>query len=305
MESKNILKVLHSNYDLNIQNIEFLRDGGSCSYAVYGMRGKYFLRIIRPPFLETARQSAEIHMYLLGNKFSVIPIIFTKEGTPYVRTEDQGAEYYFFLYEYIDGGEPDSEDTEKVGELIGKLHRLMKSYKGELQMRDKHFFIDRYVEILRKVNCRNAEGFLEYGDELWESVKDPPRGYCHGDLYTGNIHKSGFAMYVVDFDTSCNGFPVYDAVLFCNDTNYFEFDCGGYERARVKLDSFLKGYLKHYKLSAKEISAFYDLIAVYHFQLQATIMEMYVYDCVDTEFFDAQYDWLVRWKKQCGKMSKL
>jgi len=47
----------------------------------------------------------------------------------------------------------------------------------------------------------------------------------------------------------------------------------------------------------------YDMIAVYHFQFQATIMEIYGYDCVDSDFFDNQYDWLTKWKKQCKTMS--
>ncbi len=46
------------------------------------------------------------------------------------------------------------------------------------------------------------------------------------------------------------------------------------------------------------------MIAVYHFQLQATIMEIYGYVCVDVSYFDKQYDWLMKWEKQCNAMSK-
>ena len=49
----------------------------------------------------------------------------------------------------------------------------------------------------------------------------------------------------------------------------------------------------------------YDMIAVYHFQLQATIMEIYGYDCVGADYFDKQYDWLIKWKEQCKAMDKL
>ena len=31
----------------------------------------------------------------------------------------------------------------------------------------------------------------------------------------------------------------------------------------------------------------HDMIAVYHFQLQATMMEIYGYDCVDAGYFDS------------------
>lgn len=55
-------------------------------------------------------------------------------------------------------------------------------------------------------------------------------------------------------------------------------------------------------LSKEEISAFYNLIAVYHFQLQATIMVIYGYDCVETDYFDKQYDCLMKWEEQCSKI---
>jgi len=61
--------------------------------------------------------------------------------------------------------------------------------------------------------------------------------------------------------------------------------------------------LKYFSLAKEEIDVLYDMIAVYHFQFQATIMEIYGYDCVDSDFFDNQYDWLTKWKKQCKTMS--
>lgn len=306
MDKRNILRLLNCNYDVNIQSIELFREGGNFSYVVYGDNRKYFLKVIRPPFLETALQSVDIQMYLFHNRFSIIPIILSKAGSPYIRVEEQNRECVFILYEYIDGDEPTAEDTEEVGALIGKLHQVMKGYTGQILLRDKHFFIDRYVEIMRKKQYSKWEAFRTYGNELWDRVKNLPRGYCHCDLYDGNIHKTdGGAMYVVDFDTSCTAFPMYDIALFCNKTHYFKFDRDGYERSKIRLENFVKGYLRYSPVTSKEISAFYDLIAVYHFQLQATVIETRGYDCVDYNFFDKQYDWLLRWKEQCREMDKL
>jgi Ser/Thr protein kinase RdoA (MazF antagonist) len=308
MNVQNILAALNRHYDKNIQAVGLFREGGTCSYiaTAYRANNKYFLKTIRHPYLETALESVDIQMYLLLNEFPVIPIIFTKEGAPYVRIEEQEIEYLFILYDFIDGSEPAPEDTEEAGALVGKLHQVMKDYTGRLLVRDKHFFIDRYVEIMRKKQYSKWEAFRTYGNELWDRVKNLPRGYCHCDLYDGNIHKiDGGAMYVVDFDTSCTAFPMYDIVLFCNKTHYFMFDRDGYERSKIRLKNFVKGYLRYSPLTTEEISAFYDLIAVYHFQLQATVMETRGYDCVDDNFFDKQYDWLLRWKKQCEEMNNL
>lgn len=308
MNVQNILATLNHHYDKNIQVVKLLREAGNCTYiaTAYGTNKKYFLKTIRYPYLETALESVDIQMYLLLNEFPVIPIIFTKDGAPYVRIEEHKTEYLFILYDFIDGDEPAPEDTEEAGALVGKLHQLMKDYTGRLLVRNKHFFIDRYVEIMRKKQYSKWEAFQTYGNELWDRVKNLPRGYCHCDLYDGNIHKTdGDAMYVVDFDTSCTAFPMYDIVLFCNRTHYFKFDYDGYEHSKIRLKNFLKGYLQYSSLTAAEISAFYDLIAVYHFQLQAQVMETLGYDCVDDIFFDKQYDWLLCWKKQCEKMNNL
>jgi hypothetical protein len=35
--------------------------------------------------------------------------------------------------------------------------------------------------------------------------------------------------------------------------------------------------------------------------LQATMMEIYGYDFVDADYFDKQYDWLMKWEEQCAE----
>lgn len=155
---------------------------------------------------------------------------------------------------------------------------------------------------MRKKQYPKADEFFAYGNTLWDKVRDLPRGYCHGDMYDGNIHKTPDGkFYVLDFDTSCEGFPMYDLTLICNKTHYFDFDEHGYKKSKGILSRFLPEYLKYNALSQKEINAFYDLIALYHFALQATVIENYGLDCVDNAFLDRQLDWLYRWQEQCEK----
>jgi hypothetical protein len=40
-------------------------------------------------------------------------------------------------------------------------------------------------------------------------------------------------------------------------------------------------------------------MALYHFSLQATIVELFGLDCIDEAFIDKQLDWLYRWKEEC------
>lgn len=181
----------------------------------------------------------------------------------------------------------------------------MKDYRGSLPEHGKEFFIDRYISILKKMNYQydKIELFREYGDALWKRVEKLPRGFCHGDMHRGNLLKTPYDQYyLLDFDTSCSAFPMYDIMIMCNATNYFEFDEQGYEKAKNTFETFLKGYFRYCTLSENELHGFYDLIAIFHYQLQATIIEIYGLDCVDEEFLDKQLDWLMRWREQCERM---
>jgi len=96
----------------------------------------------------------------------------------------------------------------------------MEEYSGELIKRDKQFYIGRYIGILRKVQYPRIDEYIAYGDDLWEKIRDLPRGYCHGDMYDGNIRKTPDGkLYIHDFDTSCEGFPMYDTTLICDMTS--------------------------------------------------------------------------------------
>lgn len=308
MEEQNIIATLKQHYNATFSHVELFRGNGwgNNTYTVYGLDKTYFLKIIHLPEteMETAMASMDIQVYLLENKFPIIPIIFSKDGAPFVCVTEQDKEYLFVLSDFIKGYEPPFEYMEKAGALVGKLHRLMKDYPGQLPVRDKPYFIDRYVGIMKKIQYSKWEDFKALGIEMWDKVKHLPRGYSHCDLYDGNIHTTDSGdMYIVDFDTSCLAFPGYDIILFCNRTHYFEYDYNGYEKTKVRLDGFLPGYLRYNALSDEEISAFHAMLGIYHFQLPAAILERDGYDAGVVNFFDKQYDWLLRWKEQCMKMN--
>ncbi len=302
-----ILDILNKHYPMNFDRIEFIRDSGCTAYGVYAGESKYFLRVTKPMFFDTASKSLDIHLYLQEQGFDVPPVIFTKDGSPCMQASDAEGKYFYVLYEFIEGVEVDPEsDAERIGAFIGRLHQVMKGYPGELTRNDRYYYVDKYIHILREKKYDKADEFAAYGEKLWERVKDLPHGYCHGDLYRGNILKTAEGrLYILDFDTSCKGFPMYDPALICNLTDYFELDDDGYTKSRRVYERFLTEYLKYHSLSDKEMEAFYDLIAIYHFALQATIIEIFGMDCVDNEFLDRQLRWLYRWKEQCDEHRRI
>lgn len=294
---KEIIDILNEKYRINFDHLELMRDMGSTSYAAFSDGYKYFLRVLNQTFFDTAITGADIQVFLQNQGFPVPPIIFTKEDLPYARTDDK----LLILYEFIEGNDSDPErDAEAIGALVGRLHQVMKSYPGNLVKRDKHFFIGRYIDILRRKQYPRTDEYLVYGDALWEKIKDLPQGYCHGDMYDGNIRKaSDGKLYVHDFDTSCEGFPMYDPTLICDKTKYFDFDEHNYDRSNKVLSRFIPEYRKYNTVSPAEIDAFHALIAIQHFSTQATVMEIFGLDCIDSKDMDNQLDWLYKWREQC------
>ena len=229
-------------------------------------------------------------------------IIFAKGSEPYIRISDEGGEWLYTLYEYIEGHEPDPElCAEELGSFIGRLHRVMKGYHGYLPVRDKHFYIGRYIDILRKKAYHKLEEFAEYGEKLWNRVCELPTGPCHGDMYRGNILQTDDGqLYLLDFDTFCIGFTMYDATLICNITDYFNYSEDGLTNTLHVYRRFLPHYKTENPVSQAEADSLRDLMALYHFALQATIIELYGLDCVSSEFLDRQLDWLQQWQAQCS-----
>lgn len=297
LNKEDILAKINTNYYVNCERIELTRDMGSTAYTVFSSNKKYFLRKLKPSLFDTALKAVDIQLFLQNNNFPVPPILFSKNKLPYIREQND----VFVLYDFIDGNEVNPEcDAEKIGALVGELHRIMKQYNGDLVTRDKHFFIGRFIEILRKKQYPRVEEFLTYGEMLWDKIKNLPQGYCHGDMYCGNILKStDGTLFVLDFDTSCKGFPMYDLTLIGDMTEYFHYDESNYNKSNQVLSRMLPEYMKFCSLSQEEINAFPYLIALQHFSTQATVMEIFGIDCVDNNDLDGQLDWLYRWSEQC------
>ena len=292
----NLLTVLNDHYNLRFDRLELLRDMGSTSYAVFSGNDKYFLRITKPALLHTAISGADIQWFLQSQGFPVPPIVLSIHGVPYVQMDRA----LLILYEFIEGEDSNPQrDAERIGTLVGKLHQVMATYPGALVKRDKAFYIGRYIDILRAKAYPKRDAYIAYGDALWNKVKHLPWGYCHGDMYDGNIRRATDSkLYIHDFDTSCHGIAMYDTTLICDVTEYFAFDEKNYARSNEVLARYLPHYRKHHALSQAEIDAFPALVAMQHFSTQATIMEIAGLDCLDETDMDNQLDWLHRWREQ-------
>lgn len=300
MEESRILEILRENYGFQILGIEFFRKSGGKTYIVNSVGQKFFLKIAGSAFQDTFRQSIDIVCYLYRNGFPVPDMIETKQGRPFLETCDEGKEYLFVLYEYIDGQEPNLEICgEKIGELVGWLHKLLLDYKNTLIERDDRFFVERYMKILRKKNYPFADTYAALGAKFWERVKDCPMGVCHGDLHRGNMLETAEGkIYLLDFDTACLAPRMFDVMVMCDMTDYFNLRAADIVTTRAVFQSFLAGYTRYVPLTEREKASFSDWVVIRHFQLQATIVEIFGMDCIDNDFIDSQLQWMKSWEEQ-------
>ena len=239
-------ELISKHYHIKFDCFELVRDSGSMAYIAASEGEKYFLRVIKPAFADTAATGVDVQCFLQNRNFPVPPIVSTNDGKSHVREQREDGNYLYVLYEYIEGAESEPmKDTKKIGTLIGKLHLAMKDYKGPLNKRGKHFYVGRYLDILRKKQYKRVMEFEKYGDAIWDKIKDLPLGYSHGDMYCGNIHKTPHGeLYILDFDTSCEGFPIYDLALICNMTDFFVYDESKFVSTKTTFEEMLPEYQK-------------------------------------------------------------
>lgn len=297
-----MINSLQENYDIGVTALQFLRDSGGTTYTFEHAGRKYFLKVMKDAFAHTARQSSAVMRYLEERGFPVPKTILAKDGRTMVEAELNGQRSALVLQEYIDGKEPDlRQRAEEVGSLVGRLHNLLQDYPGELVSQDHAFFIERYLKLLQQKNYPRLSEYAELGKELWQRVQNQPVGNCHGDLHRGNLLETqGGTVYLLDFDTVCRAPVMFDVMVMCDMTDYFRFQPKTVSITREVYERFLTGYGQHRHLSGTERRSFYDWVAIRHFQLQATILEIFGIDCIDEKFVDTQLAWLKRWLRTVG-----
>jgi Ser/Thr protein kinase RdoA (MazF antagonist) len=305
MEHQEIMSLVNKQYPMNFEQIELLRDGPSYVCTVSNAKNKFVIKIYRNCLLERGMQSIEIMTYLSRNGYPIPSIIPTKDGLTNFLFDSNEGKRMGVLYNFVEGIDPyESINAEMIGRQVAEMHNLMHKFKGKLIQHDKYYFIDFYISKLRDMGYpeKKIEKFSEHGDMLWRSVKKLSRGFCHGDLHTGNILLTPLNKYVLlDFDLASFSFSIFDIMTLCDKTDYFDFQYGGFEKVTRMIDSLCTSYTKCRHISDEEISAIYNFIAVRHYQLQAQIIDLYGLDCVDEDFIDNQYDWLMKWHEQCER----
>ena len=296
--------LLRDAYGLDHMTLRFLREGGGHTYAAEGGT-KLLVKVVGPAFAETSRRSVSIMRFLEEREFPVPKTVLTRSGETSAELPFEGECRPVVVQEYIDGDEPDlTARAEEVGELVGRLHGLLGQVPGELTARSRPFFIGRYLDFLRRKGYPRLGDYEALGDLLWRRIEDQPVRVCHGDLHRGNLLEAlDGRIYVLDFDTVCRAPAMFDVSVMCDMTDYFRLKEEDVGTALAVYGRFLEGYGRFCALRAEERRSFPDWVALRHFQLQATILEIHGIDCVGEKFIDAQLGWLGDWMKAASRFS--
>ena len=88
---------------------------------------------------------------------------------------------------------------------------------------------------------------------------------------------------------------MFDIMVMCDMTDYFNLKEEDVKITNEVYKMFLTGYSKYCIIGPKEEASFSAWVAIRHFQLQATILEIHGLDCIDEKFIDWQLYWLEKW----------
>ena len=104
-----------------------------------------------------------------------------------------------------------------------------------------------------------------------------------------------------DFDEASGDYPIVDVAYLSDATNFNCFSKKAYEKAMRMFERFYKGYSKERAVSDAEINAIFDIVAIRHYTIIGRIVRCQGPQCISQDFFDEQYEWLLKWKNLCEK----
>jgi Ser/Thr protein kinase RdoA (MazF antagonist) len=163
----------------------------------------------------------------------------------------------------------DEQGIVEIGHLISDMHTMLDAFP-EVSKRwnlDDRLFLDQSIAILENYSKFSPWVELPFLKDVVKELKDQIQaqarswnwGLCHGDIFTGNIHrKENGNLTIFDFDFCGFGWRAYDVSPFLGN-----FGTGVREDAvdkrKRRLEFFLRGYKKVRGFSDSEIEAVYKV----------------------------------------------
>lgn len=289
----NFLKI---NYEIEVAEVELFRSMIGHVYFING--NEYVFKLYRPGRIGDAKKSVEVLGVLHEKGFPAAELISNKTGENLVKFKVTGLDCAGYLYKYIDGEESNSDnEIIELGRFTGMLHKKMDDYADKIEQFTSQTYIGDYIDILKQKGFdREKTAELKFlGNMLWEKVAGLPRGFCHGDLHTGNMLRteSGYVLY--DFDDCSGDFPAMDAAYLCDGSDFNHFDASAFDKTAMLLEKFYTGYSDFRTLTEEELQSVFYFIPIRHYQIIARIANCKGLKSISMNFLDQQYHWIKNW----------
>ncbi len=198
----------------NAVSIEFLVQYKNLIYKINSDEKSYILRLVAKKRRSIEQVNSELHFqnYLYSQGADVISPISALSGDYCISCEIKGKEYLASAFEFAYGKDWDErndlndETIFLIGKALGKIHRLSKEYKPNMQVFSRPLWCDSH-ELLKaptlyeKYNPELYKAFVSHIDLLHSlPTSNNEFGLTHGDFLMSNYIIDGNKITVIDFD---------------------------------------------------------------------------------------------------------
>jgi len=302
--------VIADEYEISVDSIKLISDYCASVYFLCAGDKKYIFKLYRNFDTGIALQSLNIMGYLQKNSFPVASVVLSKKRHSSVSVFFPEGNRIGILFDYIEGVmgyDLDFESyAEEIGEKLAFMHSIMEKYDKHVIKYGKEHYIGRYINLMKEFNYSpgRTNELEEYGDILWNNIEKTKQGFCHGDLNPSNFIKANNEYVFFDFDCAGISYPINDIFTICSVTQTFAcFEKIEFSKPKEKYFLLKKGYEKHRKLYEYDLSAMYSFagvccywMAAQHDKYKSAIEGR---NWLNENFFDKNYEWLMRWKEYC------
>jgi Ser/Thr protein kinase RdoA (MazF antagonist) len=233
-----------------------------------------FFKIYARKDIDKGMIEAEIEIvnHLRRSGLSVAYPIARKNGQYLLPIEMAEGTRFGVLFSEVEGipvsqDKLDKRETLEISHLISDMHTMLDAIPTSLKRwkLDDQLFLDHSIEILEDYSEFNPHIDLSFLKDVVKELKLQIQakagswnwGLCHGDIYTGNIHRGEDGNLTL-YDFCGYSWRAYDASPFLGN-----FSAGirgdAVDQRKRRLDNFLPGYEHTGGFSDAEIEAVYKI----------------------------------------------
>ncbi len=258
-------------YYLSVDSIKLLRKVGGAVFVLSGADGRYILKLYKEESTHIA-QKAFSTARLLEERGVFAPGVMGAKTADLcaLSTGETG-----YIYSYIDGVKAGGAHMFLLGGYVASVHKALGDLACGMEERGKEHYIDSLIGLLHEcgVDAGMAGELEACGKQLWRRLSHLKKGVIHGDLNRTNILVDAAGRpFIIDLDSVCNGFLMYDAAVICEAFRHKPF-------SKEQMDTSAKNYVDFcagYGIEPN-MQAFFDLLTMRRFELNAIALQKIKY----------------------------